>query len=353
MYLYCRTVMEMSVDIENLCRSALPEKVSRSASGDPFSGPISMANQVNSFDRGSGCATLAPALHPGSLGWLFEAAESGANQSVTRTGTERAHGFTLVELLVTIAVMIILASLLLPILSKAREEARRVGCISNLKQFGDSWFMYAGDHRDLVPPNNGDYPLPSGQQTWVHGFLRPYDDAPDDTNTIYLANSMLNPYLRNSFGVWRCPSDKSAFREDGTLLPRVRSYAMNNMLNCFFDPEQYAAQPYKVIKSTADMLNPPPCGTFVITDERQDSIDDCVFVVDMWNGPTSVLSVPAEYHNFSGNFLFADSHVETHRWRDQRTEPPLLKVGFVGTAWSPGPANVDVLWLQAHTTGLR
>jgi len=71
---------------------------------------------------------------------------------------------------------------------------------------------------------------------------------------------------------------------------------------------QYAAQPYKVIKSTADILNPPPCGTFVVTDERQDSIDDCAFVVDMCNGPASVLSVPAEYHNFSGNFLVIATH---------------------------------------------
>jgi len=128
---------------------------------------------------------------------------------------------------------------------------------------------------------------------------------------------------------------------------------MNNMLNCFFDPGQYAAQPFKVIRSTRDMVDPPPCGTFIVTEERQDSIDDGVFGVDMWNGPASLTAIPGEYHNFCGNFVFADAHVETHRWRDPRTEPPLAQVGYVAIPFRPGPPNPDVVWLQAHTTGHR
>src|SRR5579859_892828 len=239
---------------------------------------------------------------------------------------ERVGAFTLLELLVTVAVIAILASLLLPVLSKAQEEGRRVTCMSNLRQFGHGWLMYAVDQSDLVPPNNGGFPLPIGQETWVHGFLSPYDDNSDNINTTYLAASLLSPYLGSCFGVWRCPSDKSAVHEGGTLFPRVRSYAMNNMLNGFFDPDQYANQPYKVIRAVRDMVNPPPCSTFIIMDERQDSIDDSVFVVDMWNGPASLVEIPAAYHNSSGNLVFGDGHVETHRWHDSRTEPPVAQV---------------------------
>jgi prepilin-type N-terminal cleavage/methylation domain-containing protein len=278
---------------------------------------------------------------------------SATSDILTGRGGE-ARAFTLVELLVTIAIIGVLASLLIPALVKPREQARRIVCMGNLRQLGNAWVMYCTDQRDLVPPNNGGFPFPAGYETWVHGFLSPYEGNPDNINTEYLATSLLSPYLGTCFGVWRCPSDKSAVHGAGGLVPRVRSYAMNGMLNCFFDPGQYAAQPYKVIRSTRDMVNPPPCGTFVIMDERQDSINDGLFGVDMWNGPSSLLEVPAPYHGIAGNLVFADNHVETHKWLDPRTEPPVPQVGFVAIQWSgSGPANPDVVWLQMHTTGRR
>ncbi|HLH52723.1 MAG TPA: hypothetical protein VKY92_03825 [Verrucomicrobiae bacterium] len=183
--------------------------------------------------------------------------------------------------------------------------------------------------------------------------MSPYDNNPDNTNTVVLAQSFLQPYLGYSFGLWRCPSDLSTAREGQTILPRVRSYAMNSMLNCAFDPGQYLMQPFKVIRSTYDMMNPAPCDTFVIVEEREDSIDDGSFGVDMWNEPAGLVELPAARHKGCANLVFADNHVEPHGWLDPRTQPPMAAYGFIDIPWVPGPPNPDVLWLRAHCTGLR
>ena len=60
-------------------------------------------------------------------------------------------GFTLIELLVVIAIIAMLAAILFPVFSRAREKARQVMCMSNLRQLGMAWEMYAQDHDDTYP----------------------------------------------------------------------------------------------------------------------------------------------------------------------------------------------------------
>ena len=113
---------------------------------------------------------------------------------------KRPSGFTLVELLVVVGIIAILAALILPALSRARESARRATCVNNLRQLGLSFQMYAAESNGLLPPRHVSY-----HRTYTpgKGCWSSFDGA------------FLYPSYLSDLMLIRCPSDSGDPLADG------------------------------------------------------------------------------------------------------------------------------------------
>lgn len=271
---------------------------------------------------------------------LCDIPEEGAINRISHRGA-----FTLVELLVVIAIIAILASLLLPSLSRAKQQAKGIQCLSNMRQLTTAWVNYAGDHEDDLATNVINAGL-QGQEVvdWASGWEDWSDpNDPDNTNVLNLESPLgqLWPYSQ-SLAIYKCPSDPTSM---------IRSVSMNLRMNGSDWPDAPIAE-YTNPNKLSDIVNPAPADAFVFIDERCDSINDGFFVVEMdfTNEMATLGNIPANYHNGCSAVSFADGHAEIHRWLDPRTEPPLDRNHMQGI--SVAPNNQDIAWIQQHCSAL-
>src|SRR5687767_8844765 len=148
----------------------------------------------------------------------------------------KASGFTLIELLVVIAIIAILASMLLPALAKAKTKAQGIMCLSNNKQLGLGWQLYAGDFNDECANN---YTIPDTQaaissrrfDNWVNNIMGWGLDT-SITNVDYVKNGVLGKYTAGAVGIYMCPADK--FLHPTQRRAGWKARLRSNSMNAFF-----------------------------------------------------------------------------------------------------------------------
>jgi prepilin-type N-terminal cleavage/methylation domain-containing protein/prepilin-type processing-associated H-X9-DG protein len=195
--------------------------------------------------------------------------------------------FTLIELLVVIAIISILAAILFPVFARARENARRASCMSNLKQIGIGVMMYTQDYDEDLPLQGvcGPARLETGSLMTSHGSC--------GAGYLHLWTHMIYPYVK-SVQVFNCPSS--------TLNPWKGEYSghmdygINNYLTTTANVFSLAA-----IQRPSELV--------FIADS--DTANSNSYVLNGYN-----TSIPGARHLETFNVLFVDGHVKSQKPQD-------------------------------------
>lgn len=253
----------------------------------------------------------------------------------SRRGTEVSQGFTLVELLVVIAVIAILAAILFPVFSRARAKARQASCESNMHELGVAILMYAQDHGDVLP-------------AWCFGALSGNDNGP--AQGAYTWDTVIQPYLKNT-QILTCPNSPFGRVVGGTGPDKgqpIRSYAMPRYVG---DPEG-TFRPGGACDYPCPMDWPPlPDQTVLLMEKGERGIGivgDAAgenFFQSHSSSSAGGLS-KAFYHNEGKNFLFLDGHV---KWFKGGSGPFAALVDLAAYGLTEPPAGVTAY--EQHVPG--
>jgi prepilin-type N-terminal cleavage/methylation domain-containing protein/prepilin-type processing-associated H-X9-DG protein len=210
----------------------------------------------------------------------------------------RKRGFTLVELLVVVAVIALLAALLFPALAGARDKARQATCVSNLKQIGLAAALYIQDYDEHYPLGHS----PTSD---------PITRADDNGYEMHFID-LMRPYIKNNRneGVWRCPNDRSRlFDEYKSDTTTKKEFRVSYSINAWFEygaPVAEVAEPARkvyVLESTDD-------DHFHWWELGRSKVNDPIPPLEQLPQKELMTQVAMTRHNGGAEYLFADGHVK-------------------------------------------
>jgi len=249
----------------------------------------------------------------------------------------RCHlkGFTLIELLVVIAIISILAAILFPVFARARENARRTSCVSNLKQISLGFMQYTQDYDEKFPG------------IAIHfGTAQPFPSNPGTSGLTHLWWHQFYPYVKST-QVFVCPSTNATW--NGNYYPTVTGkgnyapYGYN--INMAVPP--YSSSPYGVQGRSMAMIS-RVAETPVI-------MDSTYYLVNADRGCTSAATLenttcmayatadntdpPVARHLETFSMAFADGHAKNVKISDWVTTNPASASDPIWVKWNPAYQN--------------
>lgn len=254
-------------------------------------------------------------------------------------------GFTLVEMLVTVGIIALLASLVFPVFSLAREKGRQISCASNLRQLGMAFLLYASDWEGLFPPPGG----PRVDNAWVQSSG---PGLGKDVGGIW-------PYVRQrgnggSGNVYSCVKARPG---TGQTWSPGQNYVMNDYLRAQHNGQSRFPWglpfPGYATGINPDGMGQSPAQVILLYEAAQHPNGSVArngspyFSLGQSITPPLPVQAPQNYHQGGSNFLFCDGHVKwflpTRTWPPerqpdvQRLNPALAAIyqGCGEDLWNP------------------